>query len=192
MSLTEGLVALLARPVRDADRARAALHVLDWIGCAAAGAAGEAGARLPRICRVWKRDRRASCSAAAPRARMAALANGAFGNVLEMDDVHREAILHAGPVVVPAALALAAARDRARGRRCSMPCCAATRPRSGSAARSAPRTTRRFHPSATCGPFGAAAAARRCSGSMPRACADALGNAGSIAGGLWRCRHEPG
>ena len=41
-------------------------------------------------------------------ARDAAFANGAFGNVLEMDDVHREAILHPGPVVVPAALALAA------------------------------------------------------------------------------------
>ena len=44
-------------------------------------------------------------------ARDAAFANGAFGNVLEMDDVHREAILHPGPVVVPAALALAAERD---------------------------------------------------------------------------------
>ena len=32
MTLTEGLVALLARPISGADRARVALHVADWIG----------------------------------------------------------------------------------------------------------------------------------------------------------------
>ena len=37
-SLTEGLVGILNRPIGAADRERAALHVLDWIGCAVAGA----------------------------------------------------------------------------------------------------------------------------------------------------------
>ena len=46
----------------------------------------------------------------------AALVNGAVGNVLEMDDVHRTALLHPGPVVVPAALALP--QERRRCRRC--------------------------------------------------------------------------
>lgn len=32
---------------------------------------------------------------------------GAFGNVLEMDDLYRTALVHPAPVVVPAALAVA-------------------------------------------------------------------------------------
>ena len=42
-SLTEGLVALLARPIMPGDRRRAALHLIDWIGCAVAGAESETG-----------------------------------------------------------------------------------------------------------------------------------------------------
>ena len=43
-SITEGLAALFARPITQDDRRRAALHLLDWIGCAMAGAASEVGA----------------------------------------------------------------------------------------------------------------------------------------------------
>lgn len=110
MSLTAELVHLLRRPVAAADRARAALHVVDWLGCAAAGAASATGARF----------RAAAAASSAGPARVvlggrlaprdAAFANGAFGNVLEMDDVHREVVLHPGPVVVPAVLALGAAQ----------------------------------------------------------------------------------
>ena len=43
------------------------------------------------------------------RAETAAFVNGSYGNVLEMDDIHRTSILHPGPVVIPAALACAQA-----------------------------------------------------------------------------------
>ena len=79
-SLTEGLWALASRPLTPADLARAALHLVDWLGCALAGAAG-------------------------------ALAMGGFGSLLEMDDVHRAALLHPGPVVMPVVMALAAQAD---------------------------------------------------------------------------------
>ncbi|WP_137126073.1 MmgE/PrpD family protein [Roseomonas sp. HF4] len=190
MTLTEGLVALLARPVAAADRARAALHVLDWIGCAAAGAAEEAGPVFRAHAATEPGPARILLGGGAT-ARMAALANGALGNVLEMDDVHREAILHAGPVVVPAALALAAAHDAPgealldavlRGYEAEI--------RLGRAL--GPAHYARFHPSATCGPFGAAAACASLLGLDAARMADALGNAASVAGGLWRCRHEPG
>ncbi len=101
-----------------------------------------------------------------------------------------EAILHAGPVVVPAALALAAARDAPgaalldaviHGYEAEI--------RLGRAL--GPAHYRHFHPSSSCGPFGAAAAAASLLGLDAARTADALGNAASIAGGLWRCRHEP-
>lgn len=45
--------------------------------------------------------------AGARPAEAAAFANGALGNMLEMDDLHRASILHFGDVVLPAALAAA-------------------------------------------------------------------------------------
>lgn len=189
-SLTEGLVALLARPIAEADRRRAALHLVDWIGCAAAGAASEPGAvfrdhaaRLP-----WGPARVVLGSRST--ARGAALVNGAFGNVLEMDDVHREAILHPGPVVIPAALALAAERDAPgpdlldailRGYEAMI--------RIGRAMGGGHYA--RFHPTATMGPFGAAAACGSLLGLDAERMAWALGNAGTQSGGVWQCRHEP-
>jgi 2-methylcitrate dehydratase PrpD len=189
MTLTEGLVALLARPLAAADRARAALHVADWIGCAAAGAASETGARFLAHAAELSPGRARVMLGGALAARDAALINGAFGNLLEMDDVHREAVLHPGPVVIPAALALAAERDAPgaalldaviRGYEAEI--------RLGRALGAG--HYRHFHPTATCGAFGAAAACASLLGLDAARLADALGNAASIAGGLWRCRHE--
>ncbi len=189
-SLTEGLAALLARPIAAADRRRAALHLLDWIGCAAAGAASEAG----RVFREhagrqpWGAAR--IVLGARNTARDAAFANGAFGNVLEMDDVHREAILHPGPVVIPAALALASERGASgpalldaiiRGYEAMI--------RVGRAM--GPGHYARFHPTATMGALGAASACGALLGLDAPAMVHALGNAGSTTGGLWQCRHEP-
>jgi 2-methylcitrate dehydratase PrpD len=189
-SLTEGLVPLLHRHIADADRQRAALHVLDWVGCAVAGAASEAGGvfRAHAACRPPGAARIIMGGSAT--ALDAAFANGAFGNVLEMDDVHREAILHPGPVVVPVALALAAERGTdgtalldavLRGYEAEI--------RIGRAM--GPAHYRQFHPTATCGPFGAAAAAASLLGLTPEQCVHALGNAGTQAGGVWQCRAEP-
>jgi 2-methylcitrate dehydratase PrpD len=189
-SLTEGLVALLARPIALADRRRAALHLLDWIGCAVAGAASEVGGvfraqattQPPGTARVLLGPR--------VTARDAAFANGAFGNVLEMDDVHREAILHPGPVVIPAALALAVEQNLAgtglldailRGYEAEI--------RIGRAMGGAHYA--KFHPTATMGPFGAAAACGSLLGLDATCMTWALGNAGTQAGGVWQCRNEP-
>ncbi len=189
-SLTEGLVVLLARPIAERDRRRAALHLLDWIGCAAAGAASEAGQifREHASRQPWGAAR--IVLGARNTARDAAFANGAFGNVLEMDDVHREAILHPGPAIIPAALALAAERDAGgpalldaiiRGYEAMI--------RIGRSM--GPGHYARFHPTSTMGAFGAASACGALLGLDAAAMMHALGNAGSMAGGLWQCRHEP-
>jgi 2-methylcitrate dehydratase PrpD len=188
-SLTEGLVALLARPITAADRRRAALHLIDWIGCAAAGAASETGGVFRAHAAAQPAGTARIILGGRAAARNAAFANGAFGNVLEMDDVHREAILHPGPVVIPAALALAAERGASgaalldvilRGYEAEI--------RIGRAMGGGHYA--KFHPTATMGPFGAAAACGSLLGLDAESMAWALGNAGTQAGGVWQCRHE--
>jgi len=189
-SLTEGLVALLARPISAADRRRAALHLLDWIGCAAAGAASEAGAvfRDHAARQPWGAAR--VFLGARNTARDAAFANGAFGNVLEMDDLHREAILHPGPVVIPAALAVAT--ERGTGGHALLDAMLRGYEAMIRIGRAAGRTHyERFHPTATVGGFGSAAACASLLGLNAERTAWALGNAGTAAGGVWQCRHEP-
>lgn len=86
--------------------------------------------------------------------RSAAITMGAFGNPLEMDDVDRAAILHPGPIIIPAALVAAqiaqasptAMFDRIiRGYDATV--------RLGRAV--GPGHYARFHNTATCGPIGA-------------------------------------
>jgi len=190
MSLTGLLAEICRRRVNPADRARAALHVLDWAGCAVAGSAADAG----RVLAAW-----AAAQAAGPCRTLAAgrrdlatalVANGALGNVLEMDDVHRAAILHPGPVVVPAALALAEREGTpaealldavVRGYEAMI--------RVGEAV--GPGHYRYWHNTSTCGPFGAAAAGASLLGLDAAGWRDAFGNAGTQAAGLWQVRHEP-
>nr|WP_307734714.1 MmgE/PrpD family protein [Massilia oculi] len=183
------MAALLARPVGGAARARARLHLADWLGCAVLGAASPAGAAMaaalagasPGPCRALGRG---------DFTLDAALRfNAALGNVLEMDDVHRSSILHPGPVVVPTALALA----QQRGARLGELLDAIVRGyeatiRIGRAVGLS--HYRYWHNTASCGGFGAAAAAGSLY-SLDRArMTDALGNAGSRSGGLWQMRHE--
>ena len=191
-AITERLAERLERPVAQADRARAALHVLDWAGCAAAGAAEPAGRAAARFAAM---EAAGPCTVlgAAPRsAAGAALVNGMLGNVLEMDDVDKRAILHPGPSVIPAALAVAessptpggAARfldGVVRGYEAVI--------RLGRAV--GPEHYRYWHNTGTCGPLGAAAAAASILGLDRDQTADALGLAGTQASGFWQTRHEP-
>jgi 2-methylcitrate dehydratase PrpD len=189
-SLTERLVPILRRPVAAEIRAHVTLHVLDWVGCATLGATTEAGTVFRAEARARARGPAAVVGGGRVEGRAAAFANGAFGNILEMDDLHREAILHPGPVVVPAALAAAettgATAERfldavARGYEAMI--------RLGRAM--GPGHYRHFHPTGTCGPFGAAAAVGDLLGLDDGQLVSALGNAGTQAAGLWQCRHEP-
>lgn len=191
-SLTEGLVALCLRPVDAATRAKAALHLLDWLGCAAIGATTPPGRLLARHaaeitpagpCAALGLDRTLDVTASA-------YFHGGLGNVMEMDDIHRSSILHPGPVVVPAALAMAARQGAAgpalldaivRGYEAAI--------RIGRSV--GPGHYAKWHNTATCGPFGAAMAAGDLLGLTGDSRVHALGNAGTVAAGLWRCRHEP-
>ena len=176
-TVTESLAARLAAPVSAEDRDRAALCVLDWAGCAVAGAASPAG----RAMRAAVGDEGGL---------QPVLYTGALGNVLEMDDVDKRALLHPGPVVMPAALVaaeLAEANAAAfldgvvRGYEAVI--------RVGRAV--GPDHYRYWHNTGTCGPFGAAAAAASIFGLDAEKTVWALGLAGTQASGFWQTRHEP-
>jgi 2-methylcitrate dehydratase PrpD len=167
-SLTERLAQHLLRPVDAEVRERARLHLLDWLGCVAGALTSEVAKSVRRL--------------DAPAVGKAAW----LGNVLEMDDVHRSSILHPGPVVWPAVLACD----------CAMPATldAAVRGYEATIVVGATFDTyhyARWHNTATAGLFGAAAAASAALGGDVAAIVSAIGLAGSVAGGLWRTRHEP-
>ncbi len=175
-TVTERLAARLERPAAAADRQRAALHVLDWTGCAVAGTAAPAAAAM--------------ATALGEDAKHDVLYLGALGNILEMDDVDKRALLHPGPVVIPATIAAAREANATadafldavvRGYEAVI--------RIGRAV--GPDHYRYWHNTGTCGPFGAAAAAASLFGLDTEKTVWALGLAGTQASGFWQTRHEP-
>lgn len=166
------LVRTLARPIAESDRQRARLHLLDWLACLA-------GARESAVAAAL-RGRNALDGL--PRSRW-------LGNVLEMDDVHRTALLHPGPVIWPVAIEeaideevdLGAALDGAILGYETMIAIGETFD---------DHHYRHFHPTATAGVFGAAATAAAIGELSDDQMIWALGNAGSVSGGLWQMRHE--
>jgi 2-methylcitrate dehydratase PrpD len=131
----------------------------------------------------------------------AALANGAAAHAIEMDDTHQGGSIHLGAAIFPAALA-AAELIRADGRRVLAAAVAGyeVAARLAMAVGPAAHYRRGFHPTATCGAFGAATAAACLLGlDVPRLVA-ALGVAGTQASGsmefltdgAWTKRLHPG
>jgi 2-methylcitrate dehydratase PrpD len=131
----------------------------------------------------------------------AALLNGALGHSLDFDDTHAAASLHPGAPVIPAALA-AGEMVGARGvdvlaaviAGYEITCRVALALPAGA------HYDRGFHPTATCGAFGAAGAAARVFGLNAEQVAGALGTvlsqtAGSLqflANGAWTKRFQVG
>lgn len=190
-SLVQQLALLLQRPVDMPARQRAAALLVDWLGCALGGLRSPLAAQLQTLLAAGA-SAPGPCTAVSVGPRTihdALLLNAALGNVLEMDDVHRTAILHPGPVVIPVALAACQQAGGnghdlldaiVRGYEATI--------RIGRALGTS--HYRYWHPTSTAGAFGAAAAAASVLGLDAEATADALGTAGSRTGGLWQMRHE--
>lgn len=167
-SLTERLAKHLLRDVDTATRAQARLHLLDWLACVIGARGGPLSACFP--------DGDPDMAAKA----------AFLGNVLEMDDIHRTALLHPGPVIWPTVLF-----DKADGMDAMLD--AAVRGYEAMIAVGATFDAHHyahFHPTATAGLFGAAAASASLLDSDEAEMVMALGLAGSVSGGLWQTRHE--
>lgn len=171
------------RAAVDADSSPAILAMLDGLGLAGYGP-----------CTVLGLSRRFGAGAAA-------LLNGAFGHSLDFDDTHADSSLHPSAPVVSAALAAAELTD-ARGPELIAAivvgfevCC-----RIGMALDPTAHYARGFHPTATAGTFGAAAAAGRLFDLTPERMVSAFGVAASQASGslqflqngAWNKRYQVG
>jgi 2-methylcitrate dehydratase PrpD len=114
----------------------------------------------------------------------AALANGAASHVVEMDDLHRESILHPAAAIMPAVFA-AAEQRHSSGAEFIAGIAAGYEIGIRVALAAGPGHYRRWHTTATCGTFGAAAGAAKIL-QLPKAkISAALGSAGTQAAGLW-------
>lgn len=174
MSLTRDLVRLIrTKEVTESDLTQSALFVLDTLACAL-GALNTEPARI-------------LAAVAPPRTTDTARRTfylGGLSHILEMDDLHRDSVTHPGCVVIPAAWAIADARDL--GGRAFLKavlagyeaCC-----RVGMAVGKA--HYRIWHNTSTCGPFGSAMAAAELLGLGEDQAVWALGNAGTQSSGLW-------
>jgi len=103
--------------VAPATQASVRRELLDYLGAAIAG---RAAAGLPQWLKVLvdmggRPDARVLGGPRVP-ATTAALCNGYYGHVLEFDDTHDEAVLHAGSAAIPAAFAAAGLRGNVSGR----------------------------------------------------------------------------
>lgn len=189
LPISVSLAKLLQRPVSAADRSRARLHLLDWLGCAIAGVPEPGCAEVRRLS---EREGAGRCriiggGMAGPQA--AALANGPLGTILEMDDVDKRGLLHPGPVIMPAVLAIAQEEGIDDGN-ALLDGIVAGYEAMVRVGRAAGEHRRMFHATATTGTFGAAAAGARLLGLNEEQTSWALGNAGQQASGLWQVRHE--
>lgn len=131
----------------------------------------------------------------------AALANGAFGHAIEMDDVTTESSLHPGVAVIPAAVAIA--EEQAASTIELLAAIVAgyeVTIRVGNALGAASAYRRGFHPTGVAGVFGAAVAAGRLTRLDADGLARAIGIAGTMASGSlsylddgsWTKRLNPG
>jgi 2-methylcitrate dehydratase PrpD len=174
MSLTRDLVRLIrGKPVTDGDLEWAAFFVLDTLACAL-GALKSEPARMLKV---------VAAPETADAARRAFYLGG-LAHILEMDDLHRDSVVHPGSVVIPAAWAIADEHDLGGVAFLKAvlagyeACC-----RVGMAVGKA--HYRVWHNTSTCGPFGSAMAVAELTRLSEDQCVWALGNAGTQSSGLW-------
>lgn len=195
MSLTKHLaefaVDLRASPLPDDVRRAAERAVLDWLGSAIRGGEAFPVCAALAVARQAMPGQEATVLATGERlsALGAAFANGAASHVLELDDLHQASTFHPAAPIIPAAVA-AAERADASGQVLLRAVVAGYEVGIRLAEAVNPSHYRYWHPTATCGVFGAAAAAGTVLGLSCPELVDALGSAGTMASGLWQFLHD--
>lgn len=189
-SATADLLAAARRPVDGAARRLAALHVLDWLAATRAGTLTEEGRAFAAYGAARAAGTATAIGAGPREPEVAALVNGALAMALELDDVHLGVRIHPSTVVIPAAVAVAE-RAGSGGRALLEAVVRGYEVAIRVAAAAGPGHRRHWHSTATCGSLGAAAAVADLLALDDERWLDALGTAGTQAGGLWQCRLEP-
>lgn len=200
--LSDFVVGCRLRDVPKDVAARAAMFVMDYLGVALSATSSRSSQIIAEVvselggkptCTVIGRDHRTNPL-------FAALINGTTGHAIEMDDDHRTSVLHPAVAVVPAAIAAAEMRG-ASGAELLEGVISGYEiiTRIGDAFLGT-QYYEGFHPTGSCGVFGAAAAAGRILGLSKEQLVAAMGIAGTQAAGLeewktdgsWIKRLHPG
>jgi len=115
---------------------------------------------------------------------VAALVNGASSHVMEMDDLHRQSILHPAASILPAIFA-AGEKEHVSGRDLILGILAGYETGIRAALAAGKSHYKYWHTTSTCGTFGAAAGAAKVLGLESEPFVWALGSAGTQSSGLW-------
>jgi 2-methylcitrate dehydratase PrpD len=161
------------------------LCILDWYGSALAGKDERAVQSIRELVLEWGGNEQASLVTGGKSSiGNACLVNAAASHIVELDDIHKSSIIHAGTVVIPAAVAVAEAYQLS-GKELITAVAAGYEVcyRIGEAV--SPSHYFYWHNTATCGTFGSAAAVAKLLGLNEEQTMHALGNAGTQAAGLW-------
>jgi aconitate decarboxylase len=172
--------------------ARIKLLILDSLGCALYGTALEWSRILrttltkldaTKACRIWGTSEKLS----APHA---ALVNGTLIQSFELDDVHRQGVLHVGAVTLPPLLAVTELRPSLSGRDFLRAAVAGYEigPRVGKCM-GPQHIGQGWHSGATVGVFSAASGAAAALGLSPEQTVHALGIAGTQSSGLMAAQY---
>ncbi|MEH7344684.1 MmgE/PrpD family protein [Bacillus sp. JJ1532] len=161
------------------------LCILDWYGSALAGKDEKPIQSIKELIEEWGGHEQATLITGGKSSiGNACLVNAASSHIVELDDIHKSSIIHAGTVVIPAAVAVAegynlSGKDLITAVVAGYEICY----RIGEAV--SPSHYYYWHNTATCGTFGSAAAVAKLLNLSIEQTAYALGNAGTQAAGLW-------
>ncbi|SDF18039.1 MmgE/PrpD family protein [Sporomusa acidovorans] len=160
--------------------------LLDWLGCAIRGSVMPQADCIKEYAAAMGGNQHASIigSQTANSAFHAALCNGYFSHILEIDDVDKKSITHPGAVVIPAALSIGDWQG-CTGAELLTAIIAGYEVMLRVGAAVTPAHYEIWHTTATAGVFGSAVAAGRMLKLDAKAMTWAFGNAGSMAAGLW-------
>ena len=189
MGVTKDLATFVARTnfneLPENVKEHAKLCILDWLGVTLAGSV-EPSARMTRGIMNNTAGRKESTVMGASMkdsCMNAAFANGIMGHALELDDLHADALIHPAAPVLPASLAVAE-RKGANGKDLITSVVLGYEVEIRIALAVIPSHYRYWHPTGTCGTFGAAAAAGKILALDDQEMVHALGIAGTQAAGL--------
>lgn len=159
--------------------------ILDWYGSAIAGIDEPPVVALKEtLFEMGGNEQATLISGERTSLANAAMIHSAASHIVELDDIHKGSIIHAATVVIPAALSVCEAYDLSIEELItSIVIGYEVCYRIGEAV--TPSHYYYWHNTATCGTFGAAAAAAKLLGLNKQQIVHALGNAGTQAAGLW-------
>jgi len=181
MTLADRLAQHCARPICAGDRERASLHLVAWTGAAALAAS--APSALP----FWQ-GLKALSLADDPWHTL--LFEASLGSLFEMDDTHRQALVHPAPVIAPTALAVAR-QNRASGQATLDAMVRGYEAMIRLGMSVGPTHYRYWHNTSTCGAVGAAITAAYLLCLSAEQTAHAIRLALVQTSGLWQTRLDP-